>query len=272
MNLSLLQRLPDIVTLARARARELVVPHVHPSPTRRTHRPTPPWQQLSAGDPRRVTLLCGNGLSVMTGLLAGQGLHGSLAHRIPLIWLEADGPGPVSRDETQATAPSTLQAEIRKLLDLTIRLFLARELLTPDGLVATTVPPDPLRCVERLLVAVLGSSSQIVAPVQPLNGPGQWGVHIAGRMVDRPLPAMGGADLVLDLATHTTGNHDPVLVQPATLRCAHWAARLDRQWLFVQQDAEALDLLKEQIIAQQIRLGVGSVRAKEASRVWATVG
>lgn len=266
MNPSLLSRLPDIVALARARAHDLMA---HPSGALSPRRSEPPGAHLDTGDPesRRVTMLCGDALPALLGLLTGQGRSGSLARRVPLMWLAPMAPSAPPAPEGKAVPP--LQQQTRQLLDFAVRLFVARELLTRDGLLATPVSSDPERCTERLLVAVLGQSRQIVPPVQPLHGAPQIGVCIAGRVVDRHLPPMGGTDLLFDLALHTTRRTDPVVVLPASPVCAGWVAALDRQWILVQPDAMAFALLKEHVVARQMR-HAGAMLAKETARHWAS--
>ncbi len=265
MNTSLLHRLPDIVALARARARDLIAPPSGPLPGRRLQRPAQP---PGAVDPlaRRVTLLCGDELPVMLGLLLGRGRDGPLAGRVPLIWLEPAAPRAPANDDAVVTP---LQQKTRALLDFAVRLFVARELLTRDGLLATPVPFDGERCVERLLIAVFGQARPLVAPVQPLNGAPQSGVCLAGRSLPPHLPPMSGPDLLFDLALHATRRDDSVVVLPASPASAGWVAALDRQWVLVQPDAMAFALLKEHVIARQMRLP-GAAPARESAREWAS--
>lgn len=264
MTPSMLSRLPDIVALARARAHDLMA---HPSGALSPRRPAPPGAHPDTDDPsaRRVTMLCGDALPVLLGLLSGQGHSGSLARRVPLMWLAPTAPAVPPAPE--AAALPALQQQTRQLLDFAVRLFVARELLTRDGLLATPVPHEPERCTERLLVAVLGQSRQIVPPLLPLHGTPQHGVCIAGRVVDRHLPPMGGPDLLFDLALHTTRRSDAVVVLPASPPSAGWVAALERQWILVQPDAMAFALLKEHVVARHMRLP-GSVRAEESARHW----
>ena len=265
MTTSLLHRLPDIVALARARARDLLAPP-RAAPPRSSH-PHGPAPMATDAVARRVTLLCGDGLAVMLGLVAGQGRDWSLAGQVPLIWLDASPhTAPTAADGDAAPA---LQHRMRHLLEFAVRLFVARELLTRDGLLATPLPFDPEHCAERLLITVFGQSRALVAPVRPLHGAPQGGVCVAGRTPDRHLPPMGGPDLLFDLALHATRSRDPVLVLPASPACAGWVAALDRRWLLVQPDAGSFALLKEQVIARQMGLP-GAVPARESARQWAS--
>jgi hypothetical protein len=229
MTPSMLSRLPDIVALARARAHDLMA---HPSGALSPRRSAPPGAHHDTDDPgvRRVTMLCGDAMPVLLGLLAGQGSGGSLARRMPLLWLAPTAP---AATPAQEAALSAQQRQTRQFLDLAVHLFVARELLTRDGLLVTPVSHDPERCTERLLVAVFGESRQIVPPLQPFQGPPQHGVCIAGRLVDRHLPPMGGPDLLFDLALHTTRRTDTVVVLPAPPQSAGWVAALERQWILV---------------------------------------
>lgn len=245
MKRSLLHRLPDIVTLARQRAREL-------------RAPSGPWRTpVGRLDPpghralRRVSLLCGDELSAMLGLLSGAGRDGPLAGQIPLIWLSEDPRRPPDAHGVPLTAT---QRETRRLIDLAVRLFLARDLLGPGGGLAATLREAPERGVEHLLDAVFGHSHRFRIPA-----PTGWRTFFAGHpappcndLVHKPPSA---ASLLGELAGQLTRPGDPVLVLNARVSNTAWVARLDRRWIFVQPDAMALALLRERVVARQLAAG-----------------
>ena len=253
MTRSLLHRLPDIVALARQRARELRASVTPTQPAAAGH------ARFSAGhlDPpghhalQQVSLLCGDELSAMLGLLAGAGHDGPLAGRIPLIWLNEDPRRPA---DTEHIALTAMQRETRRLLDLATRLFLARDLLRRGGGLAATVREAPERGIELLLDAVFGHSHRF-----RIRTPTGWRTFIAGHpapldtdLVRKPPPA---ASLLGELARQLSRPGEPVLVLNASVPNTAWVAKLDRRWVFVQPDAMTLALLREHVIARQMAAG-----------------
>lgn len=257
MKRSLLHRLPDIVALARQRARELQAPFG-------------PWRkpQEQGDEPghralRRVSLLCGDELSAMLGLLSGAGRDGPLAGKIPLIWLTEDPRRPPDAHGVPLTA---MQRETRRLIDLAVRLFLARDLLGHGGGLAATLRVSPERGVEHLLDAVFGHSHRFRIPT-----PTGWRTFIAGHpaplcndLLHKPPPA---ASLLGELAGQLTRPGDPVLVLNASVPNTAWVAELDRRWIFVQPDALTLALLRERVVARQMAAGA-VLHTEEPSYGW----
>lgn len=248
MTRSLLHRLPDIVALARQRARELPGPVGQPGLS--FGRLDPPERDSR----RRVSLQCGDELSVMLGLRAGLGREGPLAGRIPLVWLNEDPREPA---DTEGTPLTPAQCETRRLIELATRLFLVRDLLGAKGVLALTARDAPDRSMERLLDAVFGRSQRL--RVRPAAG---WRTFLAGgpgspaTLHDGegqgPVP---GPLLLGDLAQRITVAGDPVLVLRADVPGTRWVAALDRRWIFVSDEALTLALLREHVIARQMAAG-----------------
>lgn len=229
---SLPHRLPHIVALARQRARELQAPAGHHAL-------------------RRVSLLNGDDLSAMLGLLAGTGRDGPLAGRIPLIWLNEDPRVPA---DTHGIALTAAQRETRRLLDLAIRLFLARDLLGQGGGLAATVREAPAQGIEHLLDAVFGHSHRL-----RIRLPTGWRTFIAGHPLPLPTGLMRkpppAASLLGELARRLSRPGEPVLVLNASVPSTAWVATLDRRWIFAQPDALTLALLRQHVVARQRAAG-----------------
>lgn len=238
MERSPLYRLPDIVALARERARTLMAQHGAP--------PVRASALAPENDRRRVRLLSGDPLAVMLGLLQGQRHAQSLRAQVALIWMaQADAPS----SPMNALPLSPAQRRAVELLDLAVHLFVARELLARDGVLALPVAIDPERCVERTLLAVFGHAAELRHP-DPA-GP-EHRVYLSRASTAAPEPPHGPA-LLRDLVAHHAAPGTPVLVAPADAACAPWVAALDRHWLLVQPDALRFALLREQVIAWQMR-------------------
>lgn len=260
MNRSLLHRLPDIVALARQRAREL------PDPVGRRGgsfgRLDPP-DQAGLG---RVSLLCGDELSVLLGLRAGLGREGPLAGRLPLIGLNEDPHEPA---DTQGTVLTPRQHETRRLIELATRLFLARELLGSQGVLILTARDAPDRGIERLLDAVFGRTHRLRTRPAPgwqcfLTSSADWPASLSDTVLHGLEP---GPSLLGELTRQLTGAGDPVLVLRAQVRCTDWVGVLDRRWIFVQPDPMSLALLREHVIARQMAAGA-ALRTEEPGYGW----
>lgn len=263
MERTLLHRLPDIIVLARQRARELD-PRERPL---RSASGTPPAGPMPcAGEPgeHQVTLLGGSGLSVLVGLLAGIGRVRSV--RLPFIWLQDSGQ--TARVETGDATP--LQRETAYLIDLATRLFLARELLREDGWLAAQLPHSPDRCMERLMQTVFG----LVWGLTPVSGQGPQRFLVGvGRAASEPLAdgsLSAGAHPLPALVQRFTQVGEPVLVLDADGAATAWVASLERHWIFQQADAQRLARVREQVVAHQMLTG-STLRAQEPARDWAVV-
>lgn len=262
MNRSMLNRLPDIVALARQRAREL---WTHSTQTRTSHR-RPAWSvarlaaETDAG--HRVSLLCGDDLSVMSGLLSGQAQDGPLAGRVSLVWLsDCAAPPPDSLN----TPTSSMQARVRRLIELSTRLFLARDLLVEQGALVVTADTDPDRCAERLLGAVFGHTRALPPGKNP---PSSARAYLAGTAVPKNLSVGSGPTLLGDLVRACTGRDDHVLVMGAQPACAVWVASLERRWVLAQSQPLTFSVLREHIIARQLDLAQRRLTS-ESPREWA---
>lgn len=241
MERSLLNRLPDIIALARHRARELAV--APPAP--RT-RPRPAWPVAKAStgpeDLRRVSLLCGDELTALSGLLSGRGRPAdSMAGQVALVWFQDR---PVVHADSLGTTVPLAQPRVRELIDLSTSLFLARPLLRDGGhVVVTAAANDPDRSIERLMTAVFDA----VRPLGALGSPGNGSRrHLAGPGMD------SDARSPEELIRSCTHDGDTVLVLQANIPCAHWVAGLDRNWILVQPQPLCFALLREHILAQQL--------------------
>lgn len=267
MNRSMLNRLPDIITLARQRARELWTcsPLVRPG-----HR-QPPWSVARvasdggagavAGADHRVSLLCGDDLSVMSGLLSGQAQDGPLAGRVSMVWL-SDSAGPAS--DRSNTHQGSLQVRARRLIELSTRLFLARDLLVDRGALVVTTTPDPDRCAERLLGAVFEHAQALPSRRED---PTDARAYLAGASMPERLPAASGATLLGELARTLTGRHDHVLVMGAQPAFAAWVAALERRWVLAQSEPQVFSVLREQVVARQMELARQQLK-DEATHDW----
>lgn len=262
MNRSMLNRLPDIVALARQRAREL---WTHSTQARTSHR-RPAWSvarlaaETDAG--HRVSLLCGDDLSVMSGLLSGQAQDGPLAGRVSLVWLSDSAALPPDSLNTPITS---MQARVRRLIELSTRLFLARDLLVAQGALVVTTDTDPDRCAERLLGAVFGHT-RALAPEK--NNTLSTRAYLAGASVPENLPVRSGPTLLGDLVRSCTGCDDHVLVMGAQPACATWVASLQRRWVLAQSQPLTFSVLREHIIARQLDLAQRRLTS-EFPREWA---
>lgn len=266
MERTLLHRLPDIIVLARQRAREL-------DPRQRTvrstsgSRPTGGAPRAGNSDEHQVTLLGGSGLSVLVGLLAGIGrVHSVVASGVPFIWLQDSG----QTGRAEACDATPLQRETTYLIDLATRLFLARELLREDGWLAAQLPHSPDRCMERLLQTVFGRVWGL-APVS-VHGPQRFLVGV-GLAASEPLAAgalPACAHPLPALVQRFTRVGDPVLVLDADASATAWVASLERHWIFQQADSLRLARVREQVVAHQ-RLAGSVLRAQEPARDWAVM-
>lgn len=261
MNRSMLNRLPDIISLARQRARELWTCSADVRPGRRR----PPWSAArmtaDAHHGHRVSLLCGDDLSVMSGLLSGQAQDGPLAGRVSLVWLsDAADPAPDGLNPPS----NSLQTRVRRLIELSTRLFLARDLLVDQGALVVTADTDADRCAERLLGAVFGQA-QALPP-----GVGQAPTtcaYLAGTLLPQRLPAASGAALLGELVRTLTGRNDHVLVMGAQPAFSMWVAALERRWVLAQSEPLTFSVLREHIVARQMELALRPLQ-DETSREW----
>lgn len=265
MNRTLLHRLPDIIVLALQRAHEL-------DPRQRGRmgvrsaslRPVSEQaQEVNERGERQVTLLGGNSLSVLLGLLAGLGCAGALSSRLPFIWLQDSGAAACA----EGCAVTPLQRETSQLIDLATRLFLARELLREDGWLVAQLHETPERCIERLLQTVFGGVC-CLPPASP-DGPQRFLVSPGARtcsMARLVVPA--GTHPLPGLVQRLTRSGEPVLVLNADLDSTTWVASIDRHWIYQQADAMRLALLREHVVARQ--MGAGSaLQPQEPDRDWA---
>lgn len=241
MERSLLNRLPDIVALARQRARELAG-----AATAVPVRPRTVWPMAHSAtgpdDLRRVSLLCGDELTALSGLLSGRGrAEAPLAGRVALVWLQDP---PTVQADTLGIPLTGLQRRVRELIDLSISLFLARDLLREGGhVVMSAAADDTDRSAERLMSAVFDS----VKPLHLLAGPAPGAHrHFAGPGLDAEARS---PDELIRACSH---GGDTVLVLRAGVPCAHWVATLDRRWILVQPEPLAFALLREHIVARQL--------------------
>lgn len=253
MNRSLLPRLPDIVSLARLRAHELLAAATSSRQASTGHRrwpaayPDPPGH----GPCQRISLLCGDDTGAMLGLLTGTGRHPPMAGHVPLVWLNEDPRTPADADGVPTTA---LQREIRRLLDLTTRLFLARHLLCPRGTLLAVLRETPERGVQHLLAAVLGSSHPV--RTDPQTG---FRTFIASATAGDPATALWQQTpdpaLLGELTRRFSQPGDAVLVLNAAVQHTAWVGSLNRRWIFVHPDAMRLALLREHVVARQRAAG-----------------
>lgn len=261
MNRSMLNRLPDIVTLARQRAREL---WTYSSSARAGHR-RPSWSvarfAAESGAGHRVSLLCGDDLSVMSGLLSGQAQDGPLAGRVSMVWL-SDSPGPAA--DSQNTPIGSMQARVRRLIELSTRLFLARDLLVEQGALVVTADTDPDQCAERLLGAVFGQARAL--PTDD-DRPRTERAYLAGATVPEELPRGSGPALLGAMVGTCTGRDDHVLVMGAQPAFATWVAALERRWVLAQAEPLTFSLLREHVIERQLRQAQRQL-ADESAREW----
>jgi hypothetical protein len=251
MNRSLLPRLPDIVSLARLRAHELVAAATSSRQAATAHRrwpaayPDPPGH----GPCQRISLLCGDDTGAMLGLLTGTGRHPPMAGHIPLVWLNEDPRTPADADGVPTTA---LQREIRRLLDLTTRLFLVRHLLCPQGTLAATLRETPERGIEHLLHAVFGEARP--EPAAPRVG---LRTFLAGAAAAAPtaIDTPASSSLLGELVRRCSQPGDAVLVLNASVQHTAWVGSLERRWIFVHPDAMRLALLREHVVERQRAAG-----------------
>lgn len=258
MTRSLLHRLPDIIAIARARARNLL------DQPREAPPPHPPPDGPRAHDARQVHLLHGNDLAAMLGLLDGRGAPGPLRGRVPLIWLApAPRPGP---DNGHRPA----RWRTHDLVNLAVRLFVARELLLPqDGLLAAPMDDDPGRLVGYLLDALFGRARTMPEGFDHPCAAGAR-VYLAGPRAATADARMDGATRQHELVERHSPPGSPVLVAPAEPICAEWVAALDRCWILVQPDGERFARLHEQVVAHQRAQG-RSLRAPAQTRSWSVL-
>ena len=241
MQRSLLNRLPDIIALARQRAREL---SVAPSAPPARQRPVWPVAESSTGaeELRRVTLLCGDELTAIAGLLLGHGRSdGPMTGRVAMVWLQ--DPPPVPADNL-GTPLTWVQRRVRGLIDLSTCLFLARSLLRDGGhVVVNAGADDPDRCTERLMAAIFNGVRRLEHLSSPATGAHRY---LAGPRVDTDARSPG------ELIRACTQDGDTVLVLRAGVPCARWVASLDRNWILVQPEPLGFALLREHIVAQRL--------------------
>lgn len=251
MNRSLLPRLPDIVSLARLRAQELSAAAASTRQASARHLRWPAAYPDPPGHPpcQRIALLCGDDTGAMLGLLTGTGRHAPMAGHIPLVWLHEDPRTPADADGAPTTA---MQREIRRLLELTTRLFLARRLLAPRGTLVATLRETPERGIEHLLGVVFGEARPL--PSAPRAG---LRTFLAGAAVAAPVFADPAATPALlgELVQRCSQAGDPVLVLNAAVAHTAWVGSLDRRWIFVHPDAMRLALLREHVVARQRAAG-----------------
>lgn len=260
MERSLLNRLPDIMALARQRARELSAPPARSTtPARLRQHPGWPVAQVrpAPDDHRQVTLLCGDELTVMAGLLTGQARpDGAMAGRVALVWLPADADVPADSADPPLSA---VQVRVRHLIDLSTRLFLARSLLRDGGRLVVSATDDPDRCTERLMAGVFDDVRRLGPRDRFAHAPA---LYLAGP--DMPAPSLSPEHLVRD----GSRRGDTVLVLRAGVCSAQWVAALDRNWVLVQPEPLGFALLREHIVARQM----GQKRwriVSEDRRAWA---
>ena len=256
MSRSLLHCLPDIVTAARERSRQLLAAlAADDGPLRRRARPR---------EPQRIRLLCGNTLPALLGLLGGQGNEPSLRAQIPRVWLADALPAPLA-----GPAPvEERQRRTRALVELPVTLFVARELMSRDGLLVTAADDDPDQCVRRLLDTVFGRTRLVSGA--PGTDPG-FACYLAGGGVPCVDAVTAGPELLGELASRCTRADDAVLVVPADPSCAAWVAELDRRWVLVQPDALGFALLREHIVARRLALQPPQRSVQEHRRTWAVL-
>lgn len=254
MDRSLLHRLPDIAAFAHRRARELMALLVSSG--------TPAPSSPDVPDTVRVRLLHSDALTAMLSLLAGQGETMPLRSSVPLVWLAHSLP-PAA--ESAASPLGAFQHHARALVELTVNLFVARELLPRHGVLATPAGPDPDHCVFRLLGTVFGHVMPLPGPPDEPPGPG---VYLAGPRAPQWTARQAGPALLHDLALGLTRPRDPVLVAPAGPDCAAWATELDRRWVLVQPDARGFALLREQVITHRLARDGATGHLQETARSW----
>lgn len=256
----MLNRLPDVLTLARQRARELWTCPVGARIGRRqAPLPTARLAPVSeVGYP--VSLLCGDDFSVLSGLLCGQADDGPLVGRVAMIWIaQADGP------EADETPTHPTQRHVRQLIELTTRLYLARELLVDRGSLVVMAQTDPDRCAQRLQEAVFGHCRVVTPRGGPHTG---VGAHISGRAVLKWPTGATGASLLGDWVRHGSTGRDRVLVLGAPPTAAPWITTLDRRWVLSQRHSLPFHRLREHILARQ-QVQTGLRLTGESHREWA---
>lgn len=160
MTPSLLNLLPDIVRAAALRSAE-ALRMLGPTPaTNGTWQPTTPFssvQQPPPGPARPPTrrMWVQRDVPAMLTLLAGQGNEPSHRHKIGFLWLSSLHRTP--SDDAISGWPEHPRSPAHTLLhDLTLRLFVARELFSPGAIIAITVHPGLEDCTRLLVQAVLG--------------------------------------------------------------------------------------------------------------------
>lgn len=249
MRPSLLSRLPDVITMARERARDLL------GRLDSAARPPSPWQNHhhhdaaqwlpSARGGHAARLLVDSDLRAMLELLRADGAASDWRGRTQFIWLDGSGAGEAS----SARHEMALFPAARWLLDqpgvlrpylLALRLYIARELLAPDAVVAVSGEPDPDGCMAHILRAVLSHRAH-------------WVVGHAPAAASRALACRVARTRLRTLLDTHSRDGDRVLVLQACVDFAPLVAQLDRRWTLTHSNAMVLSLLRERIVANQVQ-------------------
>lgn len=248
MNRSLLHHLPDIAAFAHRHARDLM------TQLEDAHTEAADWPNSA-----RVHLLRGDTLSAMLGLLGGRGSQAPLRAGIPLVWLAQTLPPAV---ESAASPLGFVLHRARALAELTVNLFVARELLAQQGALVIPIDTDPEQCITRLMNTVFGHVRSLTHPRSRehvyITGPGAAEMEIRHT----------SPNLWNDLAHTFTRPRQPVLVAPADPDWAACAAGLDRRWILVQPDAMDFALLREYLIAHRVEQDGARWCVHETARCW----
>lgn len=239
----LLSRLPDVVALARERARDLLgrldsatcpPPHDHHAQ----------WLPCARGGPA-AHLLVDNDLQAMLGLLRAGEPASAWRGGTQFIWLDGSG----TEEASSARHEMALLPAARWLLDqpgvlrpylLALRLYVARELLAPDAVVAVSGEPDPDGCMAHILRAVLSHRAH-------------WVVGHAPAAASRALACRAAGTSLRTLLDAHSRDGDRVLLLQACMDFAPLVVQLDWHWVLTHSNAMVLSLLREHIVARQMQ-------------------
>lgn len=265
MDWSLLPRLPDILGLARERARELLAAATTADPL---GEPASRAPQPTDGNP--IHLLHGDELAAMLCLFSEHRPEGNWRTRIPLIWLTSGGLNPPTRDPATDSTAATAKQHLLSLVELTVRLFVARELMPHRGLLALSVDQDPDQCIAHLLGAVLGHPRSIPPAPAPATGAAPADrVYLVGPVQTEEQGWTAGPGLLRQLADSATRPGDAILVALSESAHPPEAPPPHRHWFLIQPDDQRFTAWPEQLIRDRLRQD-GSTRMQTLSHWWAS--